>query len=317
VARSSPRPPRGLDHAHRATAEDGTPLNIVHRDISPELMATFDGAVKVIDFGIAKAVGRSVKTQTGTLRGKVPYMSPEQVDGRAIDGRSDVFALGVVLWELLTGRHLFHGGGDAQTMALVARCEVPPPSRLEPAVDAGLDDIALRALAREPGERYQTAGALQRDLEAWIARGRDDASPTQLAAYLRELFAARVATEEAEGPLAASGKAATSVLLERLARTATAHAARRRSSRILFAVAGACAVAATAAVGLFLAPSLSEPAPATAPAAAAPALLGIATTPAGRRCSWTARRWGGPRSRRPAPVRRAAKVSVRLEATSR
>ena len=121
----------GLDFAHKARDAKGTPLNLVHRDVSPQnVLVGFDGSVKLIDFGVAKAAGRAQHTATGILKGKFPYMSPEQADGLDLDARSDVFALGIVLWEQLTGRRLFKGDNDLATQRLVKACQVPPPSQV-------------------------------------------------------------------------------------------------------------------------------------------------------------------------------------------
>ncbi|MGZ6142938.1 MAG: serine/threonine protein kinase, partial [Myxococcales bacterium] len=123
----------GLDFAHSLRDSKGEPYHIVHRDISPQnILVTFEGGVKVIDFGVAKAAGRAQHTRTGALKGKYSYMSPEQVAGAEVDGRSDIFALGIVLHELLTGRRLFKADSDVQTLARVRECNVAPPSRLNP-----------------------------------------------------------------------------------------------------------------------------------------------------------------------------------------
>ncbi|MBI5478859.1 MAG: serine/threonine protein kinase, partial [Deltaproteobacteria bacterium] len=116
----------GLDFAHKAKDARGLPLNLVHRDVSPQnVLVGFDGAVKLIDFGVAKAAGRAQHTATGILKGKFPYMSPEQADGLEMDGRSDVFALAIVMWELLTGKRLFKGENELMTQRLVKACQVP------------------------------------------------------------------------------------------------------------------------------------------------------------------------------------------------
>ncbi|WP_224247527.1 serine/threonine protein kinase [Hyalangium gracile] len=186
----------GLDYAHKARDAQGQPLRLVHRDVSPQnILVGFDGAVKIIDFGVAKAAGSGHQTATGVLKGKYPYMSPEQASGQAVDGRSDQFALGVVLWELLTGRRLFKGETDLMTLRLVKDCQVPPPSQLNTRLPAGLDEVVLRALAPTPEKRYPDCGALRLALEDYIIQVRMAASTAHLSAYLRELYAERIAAE--------------------------------------------------------------------------------------------------------------------------
>jgi serine/threonine protein kinase len=186
----------GLDHAHKARDAQGQPLRLVHRDVSPQnILVGFDGGVKIIDFGVAKAAGSSQQTATGVLKGKYPYMSPEQASGQAIDARSDQFALGVVMWELLTGKRLFKGDSDMMTLRLVKDCQVPPPSQLNPKLPPGLDEVVMRALAPTPDKRYPDCGAFRLALEDYVIQLRLPASNAHLSAYLRELYAERIAIE--------------------------------------------------------------------------------------------------------------------------
>ncbi|WP_224363528.1 serine/threonine protein kinase [Hyalangium versicolor] len=186
----------GLDCAHKARDAQGQPLRLVHRDVSPQnILVGFDGAVKIIDFGVAKAAGSSHQTATGVLKGKYPYMSPEQASGQSIDARSDQFALGVVMWELLTGRRLFKGETDLMTLRLVKDCQVPLPSQINSTLPPGLDDVVMRALAPTPDKRYPDCGALRLALEDYIIQLRLPASTAHLSAYLRELYAERIAAE--------------------------------------------------------------------------------------------------------------------------
>jgi serine/threonine protein kinase len=157
-----------LDHAHSRRDADGRPLGIVHRDVSPSnVLVTFEGDVKLIDFGVARAAERLQQTQGGTLKGKFAYMSPEQASGLPLDHRSDIFAAGIVLHELLTGRSLFRLPGDTDlgTLHRVQAAEVSAPSSLDPGLPEDLDRICLRALAKKPEDRFATAGELQAALE--------------------------------------------------------------------------------------------------------------------------------------------------------
>nr|WP_301340493.1 protein kinase [Corallococcus exercitus] len=191
----------GLDYAHKKTDATGRPLDIVHRDVSPQnILVTFDGGVKVVDFGIAKAADQATVTRSGVLKGKYSYMSPEQAAGQRVDRRSDVFALGVVLHELLTGGRLFKRPSDMLTLSAVAECHVPVPSQVAPRVPVELDAIVLKALAKEPDARYQHAQELQRALEGWLASQPQPCGTTaDLAAYMRELFADRLSEEARSG----------------------------------------------------------------------------------------------------------------------
>ncbi len=175
-----------LDHAHRRRGADGRPLGVVHRDVSPgNVLLSFEGEVKLIDFGIAQRAARRRPGEERILRGKLGYMSPEQARGLPVDRRSDVFAAGVLLHEMLTGRRLFTGDSELAVLEKVRSAAVEPPSRSNPAVPTRLDHAVLRALAREPGDRTPWASELARDL----APEADPAGPRSLAALLAELFA--------------------------------------------------------------------------------------------------------------------------------
>jgi serine/threonine-protein kinase len=186
----------GLDFAHKARDAKGQPLNLVHRDVSPQnVLVGFDGSVKLIDFGVAKAAGRAQHTATGILKGKFPYMSPEQAEGDDLDSRSDVFALGIVLWEQLTGRRLFKGENDLATQRLVRACQVPAPSQVEPSVPTGLDPIALKALSKNREDRYPDAAALRNALEEFALQAAIPHSAANLSSFMQELYAERIAKE--------------------------------------------------------------------------------------------------------------------------
>jgi serine/threonine-protein kinase len=186
----------GLDYAHQARDALGKPLRLVHRDVSPQnILVGFDGGVKVIDFGVAKAAGSASHTATGVLKGKYPYMSPEQANGQPVDARADLFALGVVLWELITGRRLFKGESDLMTLRLVRDCQVPAPSQLNPKLPPGLDELVLKALAPSPDARFPDCAAFRLAIEDYILQYRLPASNAHLSAYLRDLYVERITRE--------------------------------------------------------------------------------------------------------------------------
>jgi hypothetical protein len=182
----------GLHHAHEQRGPDRTPLGIVHRDVSPaNILIGYDGGVKVADFGIAKATHRTTETRSGTLKGKVAYMSPEQCVGEAIDRRSDVFSLGIVLYELLTVRRLFKGDNDFMTMTAIVLGYIPPPSTYRPNIPSQLEEIVLKALATKPEERYQSTEELRLALEQVAANLQLSLSSTLLADYMKQMFGTR------------------------------------------------------------------------------------------------------------------------------
>ena len=160
-----------LDYAHNLCAGDGTPLDIVHRDISlSNVMVGYDGAVKLIDFGIAKAANRATKTQVGTLKGKIGYLAPEQILRKAVDHRADIFALGIVLYELTCGKRAFRDSSDLLTLERITNGEVEPPTSVVPSYPPELERIVLKALQVDPDERFQDAATMGRELEALAAR---------------------------------------------------------------------------------------------------------------------------------------------------
>jgi serine/threonine protein kinase len=183
----------GLHYAHERRGSDGQPLNIVHRDVSPHNVAvTYDGGVKVVDFGIAKAAHRLTETRHGTLKGKVQYMSPEQCEADPVDRRSDVFAIAIMLWELTTGERLYSGRSELAIMKQVTERDAPRPSVVAHGYPAELEKIVMKGLMRSANDRYQTAEELQLALEEFARERRLALSAVGLARYLRELFGAKV-----------------------------------------------------------------------------------------------------------------------------
>jgi serine/threonine protein kinase len=180
---------KGLHYAHGLCDFDGTPIGIVHRDVSPQnLYLTYGGEVKVLDFGIAKARMNSTRTETGVLKGKVRYMAPEQIGGRELDPRADLFALGVVLWELLARRALFQGDA-ASVMSRIVNEDVPSVREVRPEASPALDLIAIKALRRNPDERYATADEMRIALEDFLRETGHLDVDRELARLISELFA--------------------------------------------------------------------------------------------------------------------------------
>ena len=179
---------QGLHYAHTLSAQ-GRPLGLVHRDVTPHnVLISFDGAVKLTDFGIAKVA--SSATVPGVLKGKFAYMAPEQARGDSVDARTDVFALGVVLWEMLTGQRLFDADSDVGMLRAVQESAIPAPSRLNDRLPAALDDIVARALARPSEARFQTARDFEVALAHYIMDQARSVNDTDLAAFMQSLFPA-------------------------------------------------------------------------------------------------------------------------------
>jgi serine/threonine-protein kinase len=184
----------GLHAAHELRSDDGAPQNLVHRDVSPQnVFVTYQGQVKVIDFGVAKAADRIARTEAGQVKGKFEYMAPEQVRGEPIDRRTDVFALGVLLYELGTMRRLFKRFNQLAIVKAITEDPIVPPSRVAPDFPARLEPICMRALARVPASRYATAAEMRKDL---LAATRDMNGPDEpgdeLARIMHDLFLDRM-----------------------------------------------------------------------------------------------------------------------------
>jgi serine/threonine-protein kinase len=179
----------GLHCAHELRDPSGKSLRIVHRDVSLDnLFLTYEGVVKVVDFGIASAQCQKHRTRTGILKGKFAYMQPETLNGKKPDRRADVWGLGVVMWELLTSRRLFHRATDAQTLRAVMELKIPRPSSVRKGIPAELDAIVMRALERDPKQRYPNARELGRDLLRFLAQHRRAVGLADLSDWMDRLF---------------------------------------------------------------------------------------------------------------------------------
>lgn len=179
----------GLHYAHTAVDDEGHPLNIVHRDISPtNLLISYKGQAKIVDFGIARAATQQHKTKVGVLKGKISYMSPEQVGGMEIDWRSDLFALGIVMYETITNRLLFSRSSEIETVMAVDRGPIVPPIQIAPDCPPYLQDIIFKALRRDREQRYQSAAEVHRDLQAFMQAQPTYYGPELLGPWLQSLF---------------------------------------------------------------------------------------------------------------------------------
>jgi serine/threonine protein kinase len=187
----------GLDYAHRLRNLKGDPLHIIHRDISPQnIFITYDGQVRIIDFGIAKTADQSTKTQMGIIKGKVAYMSPEQAGGQAIDHRSDVFSVGIVLYEMITGKRMF-SGNTVQILSRVKTIEFEPPDQIVRDLPPKLVQILHRSLARNPDDRYQTCGAMLSDVEDCLYQLSLRPNARTVSRFMKTLFEKEYAVEKA------------------------------------------------------------------------------------------------------------------------
>jgi serine/threonine-protein kinase len=177
---------KGL-HAAHSRVVDGVAAPVVHRDVSPQnILISRLGEVRITDFGVAKAQGRLSNTQADTVKGKIAYMAPEQARGEPVDARCDIFSLGIVLHEMLTGRRLFKGEQHAQTLMQVLEKEIPLPSTVRPKLPADIDRIVMKALARDQASRYQRASELGRDLSQFLISTGIDATSLALADFVRQ-----------------------------------------------------------------------------------------------------------------------------------
>jgi serine/threonine-protein kinase len=232
---------RGLHAAHEARDADGNPLQMVHRDVSPQnILVGADGITRIIDFGVAKAEGRSVMTTSGMMKGKLTYLSPEQIKLVPLDRRADIFAAGVVLHEALVGRRLFRGTDEGDVLLGILVRDIEDPSSLVPGLPPALDAVIQRALAREREERFQTAAELADALEDMIGC----ALPREVASVVRALAGAELA---ATAGAMREARSVNATLTPVVASGPALPAARRLSSPLLVGL-----VALAAAVGLVL-----------------------------------------------------------------
>lgn len=189
----------GLQHAHEQKDEQGSSLGIVHRDVSLQnILISYDGDVKLTDFGIAVSAENESRTEAGVVKGKFGYMSPEQIRGTALDRRSDVFSVGICLYELLTAERLFSGDNDYKAIERVQKVDIRPPSTINRQIPSGLERIVIKALAKHPRDRYQSTNDLRRALQAFMAEAKLLATREDLGAYMQRMFAEEHALAERE-----------------------------------------------------------------------------------------------------------------------
>ena len=190
----------GLFYAHQKTDLRGDPLRIIHRDVSPQnILVTYDGATKIVDFGIAKAATQDAATATGIIKGKYTYMSPEQATGEPIDPRSDQYALGIVFWEMLTMRRLFKRDSVSKTLQAIMDGDIPSPRVYAPDLPVALEQIVMRALSSNAANRFPNCQDFVLALEDFLAREGIAHSPARLSQYLKELFSDTLEAEKVRG----------------------------------------------------------------------------------------------------------------------
>ncbi|MCK6551664.1 protein kinase, partial [Myxococcota bacterium] len=219
----------GLAYAHKLTDFAGRPMGVVHRDVSPQnILVTYEGGVKVVDFGIAKAANKVNQTRAGVLKGKYSYMSPEQALGDNIDHRTDIFALGIILYETTTGTRLFKRHNELATLQAIIKCEIMPPAEALPGYPDDLERVLLRALAKDPDDRYSDAQDFSEALFEFLHTSGLYVGPEAIAEFMRDLFKDRLEEEEAIGAPALPHE---EVHREELRATDTPMKASSRSSR--------------------------------------------------------------------------------------
>ncbi len=189
----------GLDYAHRKKDERGADINIIHRDVSPQnIRLSYDGEVKIIDFGIAKAKNKSSKTEAGILKGKFGYMSPEQVRGQVLDRRSDIFAIGIILYELLTNIRLFQGETDFSTLEKIRNVDIPLPTTINPNIPPELEQIIMKSLEKDRKDRYEYAHDMHDDLQRFMILNNFMYSRSELSNWMKDSYSAEIQKEMAK-----------------------------------------------------------------------------------------------------------------------
>ena len=184
----------GLHHAHELKDSEGCPYNLVHRDVSPQnVMVTYEGQTKVVDFGIAKAATGRVPTDAGIVKGKFSYMSPEQITGSSVDRRSDIYSLGILMFECLASRRLYRGSSPEDIARLIVKHRAPRLRDVVPETPAALDEVCARALAWHREERYQTAQEMGEAIRGYLAQARYNQSSAELAQLMAERFGSAIA----------------------------------------------------------------------------------------------------------------------------
>ena len=284
-----------LDHAHRQKDFEGRPLGLVHRDVSPQnVLISYEGDIKLCDFGIVKAVTKASKTQMGALKGKLQYMSPEQAWGRPVDARSDIFSLGSLLFEMLTGRRLFSGESEMSVLDAVREGRIQAPRDLDPRLPLEVNALVLKALARDPDDRFLTAGEMQREIDGILASLKPAPSQSDLGTYLHQLFAAEA--QAGAAPAAPAASAAAPAAARGAASTASAAVPARQPEVAVVAPTGVSkiedadsgrsgkllwmAIGGVAAAGLIAYLLLGRGTPAAPPAAPAPTAVESPAAPA-------------------------------------
>lgn len=200
----------GLYYAHSRMDEQGRPLRIVHRDISPQnILVSFDGSVKLVDFGIAKAADQVSNTKSGAIKGKFAYMAPEQAGGKPLDARTDIFALGLVLYELITGVRPLKRDSEIATLQAALECAIEKPSQVAE-VPTSLDDVIMRALAKDPEDRYRDARQFQMALEQYLVQEGTVATSVQVSELMETIFADRLREEARLGAPAPASESSVS-----------------------------------------------------------------------------------------------------------
>ncbi len=301
----------GLHAAHEAKSERGEHLEIIHRDVSPQnILVGLDGVSRVLDFGVAKAVGRAQTTKDGKLKGKLAYMPPEQIMGEPLDRRVDVYAAAVVVWEALVGQRLFDGENEGVILKKILDGEVPPPSRICPELGSALDAVVLKALSRKRSSRFATAWDFAVALEETL--GVD--APRQVGGFVkacageaiarRALRVQQIETMTTEADLAPQSSLEEGIALAPADRSAPTELSRdRKSTRALLAVLAILGAGALAALTIVVVKK-SKTAEASAPAAAA----SVETPPSSRVAATAAVETSAPETPTSSATARASEI---------